>query len=137
MSGLTGHLWRVLLSYATALDTKAFDLLEEVFHPDVRADHSPGPVFASRVELIERMVAIHTPLAGSLHRLTNFQLISSTPTDASCRTYVDAVLIDGTSGQARITRDLGCYLDKFQLRDGTWKISARRYERVLRTSGAA
>jgi hypothetical protein len=123
-SGVKDILYDRLLSYAIALDTKSYRLLTEVFHEDVRADHSPLPIINSRQELINLMDRLHSPLIGSLHRLSNFSVSSvASPTSVSTRSYVDAVLLTGSGVESTVTRDLGTYLDIFECREGNWKIA--------------
>lgn len=124
-----------LLSYATALDTKSYGMLTGVFHEDVRADHPPRPMITSRRELIDLMDRLHSPLIGSLHRLSNFSVSGvSSPMSVSTRTYVDAVLLSGAGVESTVTRDLGMYLDTFECREGNWKIATRRYVRLTRVA---
>src|SRR5271163_4378228 len=109
MGTLQSQLWQILLTYATAIDTKSFDLLNSLFHEDYHADHSPGPVFSSRHEVIEMMKRIHTPLFGSLHRLTNFSISIEDANTVLSSTYVDAILVGGTESDRIVYRDNGIY----------------------------
>jgi hypothetical protein len=80
------------------------------------------------------MKRIHTPLFGSLHRLTNFNISIEDANTVLSSTYVDAILVGGTESDKIVYRDNGIYHDRFERRNGAWGIASRRYERVWRES---
>jgi hypothetical protein len=115
---------RVLATYARAVDRHDMDLLRSVFHPGAVDEHGPGKC-GGVDQLAQRLEEIGP--APGLHHLT---VVSTEFRGDECRveTYFLAVVSRGVdhSGRREVMLINGRYLDRFDRRDGSWKISHRR-----------
>ena len=119
----------VLYSYCRGLDRGDVKLIEGVYHPDATDYHGTfkglGREFASHI------VASMDPVAApAQHHLTNILIRFDQPGGkaASVETYFIAfhpqsVAEDDSTKLAFVG---GRYLDRFEHRDGAWRISERR-----------
>lgn len=122
---------RVILRYARGIDAKDFDLVRGCFHPDARVEY--GDWFGGSVDEAIAWLADSLPrLEGTLHTfgppwieldLDRGTAACETRAVNSARYAPDAngVSIQNVSG----TR----YVDRFERRDGEWRLAFRRNER--------
>lgn len=133
-----------LQSYCRGIDRRDFDLVRSVYHMDAEDFH--GPYNGNIDGLIEWMMRRHEGVAQSMHMLGNCLIQWDGDTTALVETYCvtyqklklgsesstsDVGLAVGGSGQQTQVR---CrYLDRFENRDGSWKIAKRvvAYESLL------
>ncbi len=124
------RLREVLLRYCRAVDRLDIDLLRSVFHPDavhVYQGRTPTPV----IELFETLPATMRAYASFTHSISNcyFRVEGDY---AEGETYVHS------THMARVTTHIesewlvpyvvsGRYLDRFERRDGEWRIAYRTY----------
>ncbi|MDN5843928.1 MAG: nuclear transport factor 2 family protein [Alcaligenaceae bacterium] len=135
---------RALQQYCRGVDRRDFDLVRSVYHTDAMDSH--GPYNGDIDGLIQWMTRRHEGVAQSMHLLGNCLIDWHTDTVALVETYCvtyqrlkpsgdastsDVGLTVGGSGQQTQVR---CrYLDRFEQREGTWKIAKRvvAYESLL------
>ena len=118
----------VLIHYATAIDTRDWELLASCFTDDCDADYGSIGRWSSAAELVASMRDVHEPLGPTLHRITN-HLMTQDGDVVAARSYVDALvlLVDQTSG----TNAIGYYDDELVRDADAWKIARRRFTIVL------
>ncbi|CAM5221765.1 hypothetical protein CDEF62S_04486 [Castellaniella defragrans] len=135
---------RVLQQYCRGVDRRDFKLVRSVYHADAEDHH--GPYNGNVDGLIHWMTRRHEGVAQSMHMLGNCLIDWRTDSVALVETYCvtyqrlkengasstsDVGLTVGGSGQQTQVR---CrYLDRFEKRDGQWKIAHRvvAYESLL------
>lgn len=117
---------RVLARYCRGVDRGDLALLKSVYHPDARDDH--GMFVGSGWDFAEALVpAMDGSSLNSQHHLTNV-LIELDGDAAAVESYVIAFhpARDPQSGE-EVHHVAGArYLDRFEKRDGAWKIAERR-----------
>ena len=117
---------RVIMDFARAVDRRDWDLLRSCFHPDGRDDHG---VFAGDAGEYVEWVAANLPgfAERTMHFVGNVIVDLEGPAVARSESYV--------VGYHRYTREdgtradwiaAGRYLDRFEKRDGAWKIAERQ-----------
>lgn len=139
----TMHRW------CRSVDRLDFDGIRSVFHPDAVDRH--GPFNGSVNELIEWIRKRHATIPFSMHQISNILIEFAGPDSALVETYVRTVQYYPASAKASLqeltgsaTGSDGCgadlftcsrYIDRFERRDGLWKIALRTlvqdYKRVV------
>lgn len=135
---------RVLQLYCRGVDRREFDLVRGVYHTDAMDYH--GPYNGNIDGLIQWMTRRHEGVAQSMHLLGNC-LIDWRGDDVAlvetyCVTYQRLKQGDGAStsdvglkvgGSGQQTQVRCRYLDRFEKREGAWKIANRvvAYESLL------
>jgi len=119
----------VLLRYATAIDTRDWQLLRSCFAEDLEADYGSFGHWRGPREITEFMREVHLGLGSTLHRITN---ISAWWDDGQVRArcYVDAILASSQPG-GPVHRGIGWYDDRLVRTSEGWKISRRTFHPVL------
>ncbi|CAP41434.1 nuclear transport factor 2 family protein [Bordetella petrii] len=125
--------------WCRAVDRLDLDAIRDVFHPDATDDH--GPYTGDIEGLIEWIGVRHQPIPFSVHIVSNM-LIEFADTDiAVVESYVQTVqhypveakssladLAAGSEGEAGKPSQLfsfARYVDRFERRNGAWKIIRR------------
>jgi hypothetical protein len=114
-----------LARYARGIDRRDWDILRSAYHPDAiinQAGHEGG------VEaLIAGFLPRHSLIEQAMHMLTNCLIEFDTEDSALAETYYLAWLrAPDPSGDGQIeTRALGRYVDRFERREGEWRIARR------------
>lgn len=117
---------RVIMDFARAVDRRDWELLRACFHPGARDDHG---AFAGDAGAYVDWVAENLPgfAERTMHFVGNVIIDLDGPAAARAESYV--------VGYHRYTREdgsradwiaAGRYLDRFERRDGAWKIAERR-----------
>ena len=119
----------VLVRYATAIDTRDWDLFRTCFTDDVDADYGDIGHWHGVDEITQWMRETHEPCGHTLHRITNIS-VSEDGGTASSRAYVDALVLFGSGG----VRAAGFYDDSFVLEADGWRISRRVFTSVFTES---
>lgn len=119
-----------LADYARGADRVDIELVKSVFHPEARADY--GDMFqGTGHEFAEFLGVVHPGMETHHHQLGQV-LVRVDGDRAGSETYVIARLRhrqdDGTFGELI---SYGRYLDRWERRDGEWRISDRRYVQHL------
>ena len=117
----------LLMSYATGIDRRDWQLFQACFTDDVRADYGTFGQWSSSAEITAFMRQAHAGMGQTLHRLSNF-VISVQGTSATARSYVDALLMPGAGGE--VHRGVGFYDDQLVRGPHGWRIKFRRFTPV-------
>ncbi|MGH0031177.1 MAG: nuclear transport factor 2 family protein [Myxococcota bacterium] len=119
---------RVLARYCRAVDRGDVAALKSVYHPDATDDH--GMFVGSGWDFAEALVpAMDGGTLNSQHHVTNVLIeIDEDGTSARVESYVVALhpTRDRHSGVEVHNLAGARYLDRFEKRDGAWKIADRR-----------
>jgi hypothetical protein len=115
----------VLAKYCRGVDRRDWELLRSVYHPDGTDNHGPfngtGSAFADyldeslrecRLTGHHQMTNVYIELDGDMARVESYYLVLHPLIDPQTKT--EALLQSG-----------GRYLDKFEKRNGAWKIASR------------
>ena len=118
---------------------KDWDLVRSIFHPDARDDH--GTFDGSVDEFIGWQQGHHLGVDQSAHMLTNIIIEFASDDLALVETYVvayhnytedsptarkDILGDEGARGRGSVnSRIVGRYLDRFERREGAWRIAYR------------
>jgi hypothetical protein len=127
-----------LYRYARGIDRRNWDFLASAFHPG--ASIHQGDFKGSIEEMIDSVKARHAAIEQSAHMMTNILVEFDGPDGAVVETYylaylrndalpaiVRTALIGGGAPETgKIDmRSLGRYIDRFERRDGRWRIAKR------------
>jgi len=125
-----------LQGYCRGVDRRDFDLVRAAYHTDAVDDH--GPYNGDVDGLIRWMSRRHEGVAQSMHFLGNCVIEWRSPMLALVETYCvtyQRLKAGGASSASDVGLTVGgseqqtqvrCrYLDRFERRDGTWKIARR------------
>ena len=127
----------VLARYARGVDRKDWDLIRAAFHPGARDDHG---AYRGDVEgLIEWVARRHASIDQAMHFLGNCLVEFANDDLALVETYYAAflrlgpdahesrrILLGGSAQPGYIdTTVLGRYIDRFERRNGEWRIARR------------
>lgn len=109
--------------FARALDRCDADLIRSVFHPDATDDH--GGFQGTADEFVTWVIGVLQTMERTQHMIGNI-LIETDGDDARAESYFVAYhdLVDAQGAPLRTTV-AGRYLDRFERRDGEWRISHR------------
>lgn len=115
-----------LARYARAIDRRDWEALRACYHPDATDEH--GEFSGTLDEFIPWVSARHANVPFSSHFLGNCLVEFVDSTTALVETYFNAIqrkpAANGQEGE--IDSDvIGRYLDRFELRDGAWKVAKR------------
>lgn len=117
----------VLLDYATAIDTKDWDLLRSCFTEDCVTTYR-AKVLRGADDLVGFMQPSHDPIDGSLHRLSNVRIeMGQDGRTASATSYIDAFLVYRLHPDGPTFHSMGTYTDRLILEE-RWKITERSYQ---------
>ena len=116
-----------LYVYCRAIDRMDKELLRGVFVADLVAQYSPDHVARSVDELIDWLWRHHLTFHGHSHQIANI-LIELGDGTATSEAYLHARLLRRlTGGRLELYTVMGRHLDRWQKRDGVWRIAHRRF----------
>ena len=115
-----------LNDYCRAMDRMDDPLGYTVFHPDAPADY--GEIFkGTGHEFVDWVHQSHAPMISTNHKISNVS-IRIDGDRAGSETYVTMHgRIPGEGDTVMEIHSIGRYLDKWEKRDGEWRISERRF----------
>jgi ketosteroid isomerase-like protein len=114
---------QLLNRYCRGVDRGDIDLIKSVYHPDAIDDH--GPWVGPGVEFADAIVPMLDGSHGiGQHHITNV-LIELDGSKAAVESYFLGFHPDKTS-DGRVTGLTGRYLDRFERRNGEWRIAHRK-----------
>jgi ketosteroid isomerase-like protein len=123
-----GAIRRVMCRYARAVDRCDWDLLRNCYHPDATDEHLPG-ASGSVEELIEWLKGQLEDWESTSHFLGNQLVDFDEDGDVAwVETYLSArrrSKRDGDKPAVDVSGD-GRYFDRFERRDGEWRIAHRK-----------
>jgi ketosteroid isomerase-like protein len=109
-----------LMRYSRGVDRGDGELVVSCFHPDAALDMGRGPMLpAALAEGIAKMTA-----TGTMHFIGN-EYVEVDGDSAYSETYFISYATITDSGQSATRSRGGRYLDRFERRDGEWKIARR------------
>ena len=110
----------VLMRYSRGVDRGDGELVVSCFHPDATLDMGRGPMApAALAEGITKMTA-----TGTMHFIGN-EYVEVDGDAAYSETYFISYATISDAGQSATRSRGGRYLDRFERRDGQWKIARR------------
>lgn len=114
------------IRYATAIDSRQYQLLATVFTADAELDYGEVGRWTGAAEVAEFMDLAHAGAANTMHRMSN-QVVAVDGDTATVRTYVDALILaqDGSGVNA-----IGFYDDEAVRSADGWRISKRKFSSV-------
>ena len=120
----------VLVAYCRAMDRIDVELTRSVFHPDAVADY--GAMFTGTgYEFADFIATVHPGLETHVHHLGSIAITVDGDT-AGSEAYVLARLRSrDPDGTRTDIISHGRYVDRWQRRDGIWRIGHRRYLHAL------
>ena len=116
---------RLLVRYATAIDTKDWCLLGSCFTPQCRFT-ATGLVLEGVDSIVSFMENAHRYIDGSHHRLSNVVIdVTDDFRAARSTTYLDATLVRRDADAGATFRVMSTYHDEHEFDGSTWWISSR------------
>ena len=126
-----------LYNYARSMDRLDAEVGKACFHPDAMADYGAQMFQGAGHDFIDMCMAAHLHFLSHSHQFSNI-LIWLDGDDARSETYGDVTLRRRDADGGLIdSRNLGRYIDRWQKRDGTWRISDRKFVLDFDQSGPA
>lgn len=114
-----------LYRYCRGIDRCDADLLRSVYWPDALDSHAvPDKPPLNAYYFVERVIPILKTMRVTQHQITNV-LIRIDGSQAKCESYFWAVHQEERKGEHQDVHAAGRYLDRFQLREGQWRIAHR------------
>lgn len=113
---------QVMYAYARGADRLDRELVEAAYHPDAFDDH--GTFTGDRDTAVDVIVSNPSGAPVGMHHLGNM-LIELDGDTANVETYFLACKAMEVDGVAQTSVRAGRYLDRFERRDGTWRIAHR------------
>jgi hypothetical protein len=127
---------RVILQYARGIDALDFALVRDCFHADARIEY--GKAFAGNLEEAMTWLESALPrLQGTLHTFAppwiDLDLEAGTA-DCETRSVNSALYPPEADGSANQNVSGTLYYDKFERRDGRWRLVFRRNAQAWRVN---
>jgi hypothetical protein len=129
----------ILYRWCRAADRRDWDEVRKVFHPDAIDNH--GPFVGGVDALIAWMADRHRTIPFSMHLVSNILIEFASADSALAETYIFAKLrysaegkaalaiftggAEGGSGTATDSFSWARYIDRFERRNGEWRIARR------------
>jgi 3-phenylpropionate/cinnamic acid dioxygenase small subunit len=124
----------LMVRYATAVDTRDWDLLRACFTDDAVTDYEDVGSWTTAAELVSFMESAHVGFGRSNHMLSNLS-VSVAGDRATAHSYVHAVLrfLDARAGWVEV---VGSYDDALVRTPDGWRIATRSFAVTRMLSGA-
>ena len=123
----------VLTAYAHAIDRRRWELMPQIFHPE--ATFAFGPIGGSWQDFVSQAQAVINNCVATHHQLGQMLIAADGPDAAIAETYMTAMhIVPPGYPLATVFPDrgedysaviAGRYVDRFELRDGAWRIAHR------------
>ncbi|HMP57364.1 MAG TPA: nuclear transport factor 2 family protein [Novosphingobium sp.] len=110
--------------YAVAVDSRQWQLFDQVFTPDAVTDFGGGAAFSGLETIRTIFATIHDPFDSTLHVTTNHQ-VSAQGAGATCLSYVHGRFVRDLGEGGSMFESAGWYDDALVLTDGGWRIARR------------
>ena len=130
----TTEIIQVINLYGLALDAHAWDLMDQIFTPDVHADFGPaGAVWSSLAKVTFAFKDFHETLDNHMHTMMG-HVVHVDGDTAHAFTYGDWLLVRNEAKGGSDWLGHGWYDDELARTDRGWRIS-RRTCRLISSSG--
>tara|TARA_B100000787_G_scaffold92015_1_gene67968 strand:- start:397 stop:843 length:447 start_codon:yes stop_codon:yes gene_type:complete len=119
---------RKLILYATAMDTRNWSLVDDVFHKDATAFYGDDNFSFEPQSREEILIMCKSSLGGcgwTQHMLTNFRILNINSDEATSACYVRAYHVGLSPNEKEYWEMFGEYQDKWKLFNGDWVIEKR------------
>jgi hypothetical protein len=114
----------VLIRYSRAVDRADIELLRACYHADATEDH--GGIFSGSAHDYIAKIAPLLPRAGTMTHAVSNILVELDGAYARVEAYITTFARMRKDGERFDTLTLARTVDRFERRDGTWRIAARR-----------
>jgi 3-phenylpropionate/cinnamic acid dioxygenase small subunit len=125
MSVETNEITRVLIRYATAVDTRDWDLFRSCFTDDAITDYGELGAWTDVDSITEFMIVAHAGMGPSKHFISNFD-VEVDGDHAYAVSYLHAVLVLAADPRSWIDT-VGHYEDRFVRTSEGWRIKERQF----------
>ena len=124
--GIERILTRLLLHYARAVDRRDYEAIARCYWDDARDEH--GSFSGNAPDYVAWLREVLPNVAVSSHQFTNILVDVESANAATSETYCFNVNVFAATAEspATHTTSLLRYLDRFERRDGEWRIVHRR-----------
>ncbi|MEB3068068.1 nuclear transport factor 2 family protein [[Mycobacterium] vasticus] len=119
----------VLLRYATAIDTKDWELFRTCFTDDVDADYGEIGHWLDVDSITGFMATVHEAMSDTKHMLHNMVIDVRDTDDASAVTYVHTVQALAADPKQWVDA-VGQYRDELLLTNDGWRIARRCFSQT-------
>jgi hypothetical protein len=127
---------RVILQYARGIDTLDFELVRDCFHPGARIEY--GKAFSGTLdEAISWLESALPRLQGTLHTFSLPWIdldLEAGRAECETRSVNSALYPPEGDGSANQNVSGTLYYDRFELRDGRWRLVFRRNAQAWRVN---
>jgi ketosteroid isomerase-like protein len=112
-----------LMRYARGVDRGDSELICSAYHPDAIDEHGVADYTGESVGpgLVELMAQVPV----SMHHITNHWIVLHGDGSAGCESYFTVWQSHHAEGADAMLHALGRYVDRFEQRDGEWRIAHR------------
>ncbi len=117
---------RVLVRYAHAVDARDYDGVAACYWPDAHDEHADFS--GDAVAYVAWLRDVLPPITTLTHQFTNVLVDVQSAVDATSAAYCTNTLVFAGAPGEPDTHTTSClrYLDRFENRDGEWRIIERR-----------
>ncbi|MBW2942414.1 nuclear transport factor 2 family protein [Zhongshania aquimaris] len=118
----------IILEYATALDTKEYDLLDNIFSAEAKVEYVGIGECKGPKEVKELVCGVLEQCIETQHMLSNIRVkLNGSTAAATC--YLQAIHLGKGDYEGQLLTIWGEYTDELALLDSGWRIT----KRTLRT----
>ena len=111
----------VVLRYCRGVDRADRELLESCYHPDAVEEHGSNHT-GDAAGFIDWILSDNSGELFFQHTISNHLVLAESDSAAVTETYFHARLLGTDREPAQV---FGRYVDRFELRDGAWRIAHR------------
>ncbi len=117
---------RVLVRYAHAVDARDYDAVAACYWPDAHDEHADFS--GDAVAYVAWLREVLPPITTLTHQFTNVLVEVHSPVAATSSAYCTNTLVFAGAAGEPDTHTTSClrYVDRFEQRDGEWRIADRR-----------
>ncbi|WP_269621232.1 nuclear transport factor 2 family protein [Zhongshania sp. BJYM1] len=120
----------LILEYATALDRKEYDLLDNVFSVDAKVEYVGIGECTGTKEVKDLVCGVLEQCTETQHMLSNIRVkLDDNTATATC--YLQALHLGKDSYEGHILTLWGEYSDELALTDAGWRITKRKLRTIF------
>jgi SnoaL-like domain len=110
--------------YTVAVDSQTWDLFDQVFTADIRADFGGPAQWHDRASFKRDFAAVHAPFKATQHTISNHRVLVDGDR-GYCFSYVRAMFIRDVPKGGDLFEGAGWYDDVLEQMSGAWRIKQR------------